>query len=181
MDEKQREIEHYRAAAIAARAAADQFRIMAERGKPKSPGNVANVVLNAWVRALERARKADAVASRSDLDACLRESVKFVAGLKDAKEGERYVRMVPIEGRWGGYKRLEIDDATLQRIKFAAQTILDSGVLGFDHLPYELYSQATDIIDREMADGWNCVPDSNAALIGAVKDVMETMSRLQGK
>lgn len=84
MDDRKREVEHYRAAAIAARAAADQFRVMAERGKPKSPGNVANVVMNAWIRALERARKADAGTACGDLDACTRKSAEFVAGLRDA-------------------------------------------------------------------------------------------------
>lgn len=89
-----------------------------------------------------------------------------------------YVRLIEDKSSRLRLTRLQMDDATRARIKLAARTILDSGVLDFECLPSELYTEAYDIIDREMDDSWNGVRSPLSALTGSVKDVLETMSRL---
>lgn len=59
MEQQQRMAEHYKLAEIAARAAAYQLHQRAVRGHGKSPANAAEVVAEAWVSALKKAREAD--------------------------------------------------------------------------------------------------------------------------
>lgn len=59
MTESDREAAHYRAAEIAAKAAADQLRVKAAKGQMKSPENAATAVMDAWCAALKKAREVD--------------------------------------------------------------------------------------------------------------------------